>query len=55
VIQGNLLIGDNRRILVEGPDQQSVAIDQQSVAIDQQSVAIDQNRGGTIERRISDE
>jgi hypothetical protein len=41
VIQGNLLIGDNRRILVEGPDQQSVAIDQ--------------NRGGTIERRISDE
>ena len=28
VIQGNLMLGDNRLILVEGPDQQTVIIDQ---------------------------
>lgn len=32
LIQGNLIIGDNRRILVEGPDQQAVTIHQNSNA-----------------------
>ena len=32
VIQGNLMIGDNRRILVEGPDQQAVTTHQNSGA-----------------------
>lgn len=41
VIQGNLMIGDNRRILVEGPNQQSVTIDQ--------------NSGGKTERQANDE
>jgi parallel beta-helix repeat protein len=36
VIQGNLMVGDNRRILVEGPDQQAVTLHQ--------------NSGGMIER-----
>lgn len=30
VIQGNVLIGDNRRILVEGPDQEAVVVHQNS-------------------------
>lgn len=41
VIHGNLLIGDNRKILVEGPDQQSVTIQQ--------------NSGATVERLTSDD
>lgn len=41
VIQGNLMIGDNRRILVEGPDQQAVTIRQ--------------NHNAKIERVVSDE
>ena len=36
VIKDNLMVGSNRRILVEGPDQQTVAIDQ--------------NHGGEIDR-----
>lgn len=40
VIEDNLLIGDNRKILVEGPNQQAVAIHQ--------------NRGGEIERVAAD-
>ena len=36
VIRGNLMIGDNQRILVEGPDQEAVKMDQ--------------NSGGQIER-----
>lgn len=41
VIQGNVMIGDNRRILVEGPDQQAVTIHL--------------NSGGIAEREASDE
>jgi parallel beta-helix repeat protein len=41
VIQGNLMIGDNRRIIVEGPDQQAVTIHQ--------------NHDAKIERVVSDE
>lgn len=41
VIQGNLMIGNNRRIVVEG--------------LDQQAVTIHQNPGGEIERITSDD
>jgi len=33
VIRGNLMIGDNPRILIEGPDQQSVTLGQNTGAV----------------------
>ncbi len=41
IIQGNLLIGDNRRIVVEGPDQEAVTIER--------------NHGNKTERIASDD